>query len=46
MRVITLGKKAAFAIRDVDIHAELPHPSWVKRFGSVNMVEVFKHAIN
>ena len=46
MKVITMGKKAKFELRDLTIHADLPHPSWVKRFGKVNMVEVFKHAIS
>lgn len=44
-KIITLGKQAEDAVAHHTIHAALPHPSYAKRFGKVDMVEVMKHAI-
>lgn len=46
LKVITLGAIARKLLENERVFAALPHPAWVKRFGRVDMVEVFKHAIN
>jgi len=47
LKVVTLGGHAADAVTEhgIAIHKELPHPSYVKRFKKVNLVEALKHAI-
>lgn len=46
LKIITLGQIAENAMSKHNVHAPLPHPSWIKRFGKVDLVEVFKHAIS
>lgn len=47
LKIIALGRRAADIVSglNLDIHSEIPHPSYVKRFRKTDLVEVFKHAI-
>lgn len=48
LRFIPMGAKAAQVLKSLDIpaYAEIPHPSYAKRFKKVDYLEVFKHAIS
>tara|TARA_A100001011_G_scaffold348739_1_gene386795 strand:- start:3458 stop:3715 length:258 start_codon:yes stop_codon:yes gene_type:complete len=46
-RVVTFGAHAAEAMAEQGIitYEELAHPSYAKRFGKVNLMEIMKHVI-
>lgn len=48
LRFIPLGAKAEQALKAMGVpsHAELPHPSYAKRFNKIDYLEIFKHAIS
>tara|TARA_X000001382_G_scaffold52201_1_gene35601 strand:+ start:3480 stop:4484 length:1005 start_codon:yes stop_codon:yes gene_type:complete len=47
LKVVTLGGHAADTVAELGVipHKELPHPSYAKRFGKVNLTEVLKNVI-
>jgi len=47
LKIITLGRVATEMVlgQGLDVYKEAPHPSYVKRFNKIDLVEVFKHAI-